>query len=75
MREKVINYRGQLIPVEVVDEIGGDLNELYEFEDYLLRDSHGRYYLQRTRSLQMPPNAEALYSKKVFALRGHRPMM
>ena len=70
MREMVIEYRGELIPVETVDEIGGDLNELYDFDDYLLRDSDGRDYLRRTRMMKMPPNAEDLYDKKIFgALR------
>lgn len=68
----VISYRGERIPVEEVEEIGGDHDDLYEFQDCLPRDSHGRYYLRQMRSMQMPPNAEDLYSKKMFALRGDR---
>ena len=73
MREIVIEYRGELIAVETVDEIGGDFDELYDFDDCLLRDSAGRYYLQRTRMMKMPPNAEDLYSKKCLALRNDEP--
>ncbi len=47
MRETlVISYRGQSIRVEEVDEIGGHLDELHDFEDSLLRDAQGRYYLR-----------------------------
>ncbi|HEY4273209.1 MAG TPA: hypothetical protein VGM65_14520 [Candidatus Udaeobacter sp.] len=73
MRETLlISYRGETIAVELVEEISGDHDDLYEFEDYLLRDSDGRYYLRQTRSMQMPPNAEELYSKRMFALRSDR---
>jgi hypothetical protein len=69
MKEKmVISYRGEPMTVELVEEISGDHDDLYEFEDYLLRDSGGRYYLQQTRSMQMPPNAEDLYDENIYSM-------
>jgi hypothetical protein len=69
----VISYRGQSIRAEIVDEVGGHYNDLYDFDDYLLRDSAGRYYLRQSRYLKMPPNASDLYHEKMWELRESDP--
>jgi hypothetical protein len=58
MKEIEIVYRGRPIAVEEVEEIGGSLNDLYDYNDTLLRDEDGHYYLKQERSFKMPPNAE-----------------
>jgi hypothetical protein len=74
MRETlVIEYRGELISVDIVDEIGGHLDDLHNFDDFLLRDSDGRYYLRQCRYLKMPPNAEDLYDEKMCKLSENDP--
>jgi hypothetical protein len=48
MRETlVIEYRGELISVDIVDEIGGHFDDLHDFNDFLLRDSDGRCFRKR----------------------------
>lgn len=64
----VISYKRKQITAELVEEISGDSDDFYEFEDYLLRDSDGCYYLQQTRWLQMPPNAEDVYEQSISAV-------
>src|SRR4029077_3409940 len=68
-----ISYRGQSIRAEIVNEIGGHYDDLYDFDDHLRRDSAGRYYLRQSRYLKMPPNAEGRYEEKMFALHESDP--
>jgi hypothetical protein len=53
-----IVYRGRRIAAKEVEEIGGLLDDLHEFNDTLFRDGAGNYYLRQERSFRMPPNAE-----------------
>ena len=64
----VIEFMGEPISVEIVDQTGGHFDDLYDFDDYLLRDSDGRYYLRQSRYLKMPPNADDLYHEKMCEL-------
>ena len=40
----------------------------HDFDDHLLRDSAGRYYLHQCRYMKMPLNAAELYYKKMCEL-------
>ena len=74
MRETlVIEYRGELISADIVDEVGGHFDELHDFDDRLLRDAQGRYYLRHCRYLKMPPNAADLYHEKMSELNESDP--
>jgi hypothetical protein len=65
---KEIIYRGERIAVHEVEEMGGDLDDLRDFTDTLLRGKDGTYYLRQVRLLKMSPNAEEIYSERVKAL-------
>jgi hypothetical protein len=69
----VISHRGQSIRAEIVNQIGGHYDDLNDFDDCLLRDSAGRYYLRQSRYLKMPPNASDLYYEKMLELRESDP--
>jgi hypothetical protein len=56
--------RGQHIAVELVEEIAGHFDDLYDFEDILLRDDAGNYYLKHVRMFKMSPNAEAAFDRR-----------
>jgi hypothetical protein len=58
MKEIEIVYRGRRVAVKEVEEMGGMLDDLHDFNDTLLRDGVGNYYLKQERSFRMPPNAE-----------------
>jgi hypothetical protein len=73
-----IAYSGRHIRVEEVEEIGGDLNNLYDYNDTLYRDAAGNYYLKQERSFKMPPNADRAFLEQVAEigyLPGNHPEM
>ena len=70
MKTTKIRYCGRQIAVEEVEEIGGDFNDLYDFNDTLLLDRDGNYYLKQVRVSKMPPNADHVFTEEMLKL-GH----
>jgi hypothetical protein len=60
-----IVYRGRRIAVKEVEQIGGDLDDLYDYNDTLFRDEEGNYYLKQERMCKMPPNAEQAFYERL----------
>jgi len=65
-----LHYRGQCITVEEVESIGGQLDELRDFDEVLYRDDGGKFYLRQIRERRMPPNAAQLYWERIRYAEG-----
>jgi hypothetical protein len=56
--------------VEEVECIGGQLDDLRDFDEVLYRDNDGNFYLRQIRELKMPPNADRLYWERIRCAEG-----